>query len=190
MTLVELLVAATVMSIGVAMFITILGSVQVGVIRQERRSQSVDQARLAVENIDREIRSGNKLYDPATEQPGGFEGDVLRVYTQTNGNTRTPSNQCIRWRVKNRVLERQAYYVSGGSPVIVSPWSTVAEGIVNRDLATPTFQTTPDGRLLTVTLLVNPALGEWDGSKTQTLTTSIAIRNSATGDPCTPTPGW
>src|SRR5439155_24090766 len=103
MTLVELLVAMFILGIVLLVFTTVLASVQTAVNRQDSLNQTLDQARLSVEELYRELRSGNVLYDPALENaPAGTPGRIascsgclpgytLRVYTQTNADTRAAS---------------------------------------------------------------------------------------------------
>jgi prepilin-type N-terminal cleavage/methylation domain-containing protein len=196
MTLPELLVSMTLMGIIATMFISVLMSIQQGVTRQQHRSEMNDQARLAVEQMDREIRSGNILYDPAAETSaacGGYICDPnysLRVYTQANAPTRTPPNQCVQWLIQNRRLLRRAW--APGAGMSLSGWRVVAEGIVNRDVtpAVPAFSLDPTlgGNVLEITLLVNSRFGMPDAPRTIRINTSIAIRNSATGDQCSPIP--
>ena len=100
MTLVELLVAMSILGIVLLVFTSVLASVQRGVVRQDSLSQTLDSARLAIQQLDRELRSGNVLYDPALENApvgtpgriasctGCLPGYTLRVYTQTNADTR------------------------------------------------------------------------------------------------------
>src|SRR5438094_5740015 len=101
MTLLELIIGMMLLSIVVSIFMTVFMSVETSFGRQSDRSQSNDQARLAVEEIDREVRSGNLLYDPSLESNslyGIYPGMSLRVYTQTNAPSRDPSNRCVQWR--------------------------------------------------------------------------------------------
>ena len=176
MTLVEMLIAMAVLGILVPIFVTSLISVQTRVSRQTDRSLTNDQARLAVQELDREIRSGNLLYDPKDETPAYMS---LRVYTQTNATTRTPGNRCVQWRIVGGQLQRRDWSITWRTDDIVSPWRVVADHLVNQNVSpvVPVFQLDPDpakgytcvancsdsnqsndrfaGRSLVVTLLVN-----------------------------------
>jgi len=191
-TLVEVLVTSVLMVIVVTMYLASVWSIQESLGRSELRTRGVDAARAAIEQIDREVRSGNLIYDPATETPAGNEFYVLRVQTQANGSTRTPPTQCVRWRVANQKLERQSYQVIGGAAQVISPWRTIAEGIVNRDVtpAVPAFAMAAVGRTVNIVLLANAKLSSPD-SQTIRLETTVAIRNTVpANDPCSPTPAW
>jgi type II secretory pathway pseudopilin PulG len=165
-TLVETLLAMSVMSIVIVAFSTVMTSVQTGVERQTGRSGSNDQARLAVEELDKEIRSGNLLYDPSLETgPVGSDivaGMSLRVYTQTNADTRDPGNRCVQWRItSNQQLQRRDWSINWRTDDIVSSWIIVAESVVNRTLSPPVsaFVLDPDpakgGRSMQVLIAVN-----------------------------------
>ncbi len=87
MTLVELLVAMSIMSIVLLVFTSTLTSMQRAVVDEDVRGRLNDEARLAVQTIDKMVRSGNLLYDPEDESgndPYGAlsTGFMFRVYTQ------------------------------------------------------------------------------------------------------------
>jgi prepilin-type N-terminal cleavage/methylation domain-containing protein len=67
MTLVELMVTVALLSVVVGIFLSVLVSVQNHVAREERRHRANDQVRLAIQQLDREVRSGNVFRDPAAE---------------------------------------------------------------------------------------------------------------------------
>jgi prepilin-type N-terminal cleavage/methylation domain-containing protein len=145
MTITELMVAAAVMAVVLSIFLTVLVSMQKSFGRQTARSVSVDQARLAAEELDREIRSGNVLYDPGTENDPLHDiapSMSLRIYTQTNSNTRgTPGFRCVQWRItSDNALQRRDWTVNWRDEpdVLVSSWRVVADHILNRSV-TPTI---------------------------------------------------
>ncbi|HEX8100568.1 MAG TPA: hypothetical protein VF660_10270 [Actinomycetota bacterium] len=205
MTIAELAVAMLLMTIAASIYLGTMTSVYTGVNRQQRRSEINDQARAAVEQIDREVRSGNFIldsgtgnyrYNPATDvfaapTCGGYACAAnfsFRVYTQANATTRTPATQCVQYLITGQKLLRRSW--ASGSPTS-SGWQTVATDIVNRDLtpAVPAFaMDTTGSRTLNVTLLVNNRLGKSDAPRSVRIETSIAMRNYGSGDPCTPIP--
>ena len=175
-----------------AIFIPMLSSVQDAFQRQSDRSANNDQARLAVEEIDREIRSGNVLYDPALENDPSnsiYPGMSLRVYTQTNASTRTPGNQCVQWRVASGVLQKRSWSITWQVDGIVSAWRSIADHIVNQPTpptppTTPLFRIDPDpakgGRTIVVTLQENqnPVSG-----RTVVIQEAVTGRNTEYGYP-------
>jgi type II secretory pathway pseudopilin PulG len=174
MTLVELAVSVGILVIALTSFMAVIPSVQNALNRQANRSQSNDQVRLAVEEMDREIRSGNLLYDPKNENDpahGVYPYMALRVYTQSNADTRIPGNQCVQWRILNDQLQRRAWSPSWQVDGIVEDWRVVASSIVNRSVVpvVNAFQLDPD-----------PAKGS------RTLILSIVARASTSAGSNTP----
>jgi type II secretory pathway pseudopilin PulG len=189
MSLAELLVGMLILGIIVPVMLTTLVSVQTRVGREEDRSATNDQARLAVEELDREIRSGNLLYDPANETPPFM---TLRIYTQTNATTRDPGNRCVQWRLQNEQLERRDWTLTWRTDGKVSSWRVVADHIVNQTVSPtiPAFVLDPNaaGRSLNVTILVNQKASSGSNVKIQT---TVSGRNTEFGYPvnvCTDVP--
>jgi prepilin-type N-terminal cleavage/methylation domain-containing protein len=169
MTITELMVATVVLAVVLSIFLTVLVSMQNSFGRQAARSSSVDQARLAAEELDREIRSGNVLYNPALEndpQDGVYPSMSLRIYTQTNAGTRTPSFQCVQWRIVSDQLQRRSWAPWSDwreSPETkVSSWRVVADHILNRSVSpqVPAFtldtsQATFGNRIIRIAIVSN-----------------------------------
>src|SRR5688572_11779375 len=88
LTLVELAFAGLFLSVAIALALTLLSSAQNVVSRQQERSGNNDQARLAIQQLDREIRSGNLIYTPTAPF------DNLLVFTQANA-----VQSCVQWRI-------------------------------------------------------------------------------------------
>jgi type II secretory pathway component PulJ len=201
MTLAELTVAMAILGVLIPVLVTILASVQTRVGRQQDRSLTNDQARLAVEELDREIRSGNLLYDPREETPSYMS---LRIYTQTNATTRDPGNRCVQWRIVNGQLQRRDWTITWRTDAKVSAWRVVADHLVNGTVV-PTvraFQLDTDtskgytcvsncsdpnlanrhysGRSVVVTLVVNQNAASGKDVKVQA---SITGRNTEYGYP-------
>jgi len=197
MTLVELVVSMTILVVVLAIFLPMLASVQRAFNRQSDRSQSNDQARLAVEELDREIRSGNVLYDPGQAgQPWSddatnlvYPNMSLLIYTQTNATTRNPGNRCVQWRIAGGQLMRRDWTTTWRTDDVVDAWRLIADHIVNQPNAptpptTKAFQLDPDpnkgGRTIIVTLLVQEAAQSGQAVKIQE---SITGRNTEYGYP-------
>jgi type II secretory pathway pseudopilin PulG len=174
MTLAELAIAMILVGIVISIFSGILFSVQRGFERESERSQSNDQARLAVEELDREIRSGNVLYDPFLENDpanGIVPGMSLRIYTQSNANTR-PGFRCVQWRITSaQELQRRAWPTNWRDDPgnLVSGWRVVADHVVNRSdnptvtaFALDNSDASYGNRLVSVTIVVNenPSAGQ------------------------------
>ena len=105
------------------------------------RSQAIEEARIGVSQIDRQVRSGNVILDPANETVaasgvGPFYS--MRIFTQEDG---TP--KCAQWRVIDQDgdsygnLEYRTWNPAYPVVVDVSPWSVVAHNLVQMN-ASPT----------------------------------------------------
>ncbi|MDP9072503.1 MAG: hypothetical protein M3N68_14710 [Actinomycetota bacterium] len=151
LTVVELVVTMAVLAVVVPMALTLLDTVQRGVVAQQSRSDSTDQARLAAQQVDRQIRSGNVLYQP---ESGGMS---LRVYTQANA-----SQKCVQWRVLGRQLQWRSWTTTWLVDGDVSPWRVAADDVVNANVVPPvpvfaldTSQVEFGQRIMRVSILVN-----------------------------------
>jgi prepilin-type N-terminal cleavage/methylation domain-containing protein len=198
-TLVELMVAMSIMGIVLAIFGTTLASVQRTAVKEDVFGQSNDQARLALEQIDHEMRSGNVLYDPSLENGSGagaltsctgcLPSYTMRIYTQTNSVTRADGSGngyvCIMWTIDaNKQLLSRTW--PPDQPEEASGWRVVATGVVNRTVGTPAFALDGDplkgGRTLNVTLKVNADYTHY-ASNTVTLQAAYTGRNTSYGYP-------
>jgi Flp pilus assembly protein TadG len=189
-TAIELVIATALMMLVVGAFMAVLYPVQMNIARQGNRSTNNDQARLAMEDLDREIRSAVVLYNPASEPAPTVANYGLRIYTQSNAPTRNGGNPtCVQWRISSRNLLKRTWI--SGNPGGTAGWRTVAENVVNQDASVPAFvldtAPTSGGRIVNVTLLVNAKYGD-PAFRNVRLAASHAIRNQSVSDPCTPVP--
>ena len=200
-TLVELLVSMSIFVVVLVIFLTTFTVVQTAVHREEDKSRNNDQARLAMEELDREIRSGNVLYDPATESAPRL---MLRIYTQSNATTREPrpGYVCRLWRIDGS-QQLQTRFWPPGRPEAASSWQTIADGIVNEVVAGSqscsaagscafSLDTNPNtyDRTVDIMLLVNDDYAQHP-EDTVRIESSITGRNTSYGFPanvCSETP--
>jgi prepilin-type N-terminal cleavage/methylation domain-containing protein len=187
-TLTELLVAMSILSIVMLVFTTTLASVQKAVTAQEVRSSNNDNIRLALENMDRLVRSGNVLFDPSVVNTDCKATDsayqCLLVYSQANGTTAQPA-RCMQWRVNGTQLQERWWYPK---PAVKSPtnWRQIADGIVNLQTSpvTPTFTLDPDplkqGRSVEVLFLAGTGSAGASGPLART-EASLTARNTTYG---------
>jgi type II secretory pathway pseudopilin PulG len=178
--LVELLVSMSVLVIALAMAFTCLISILTNTRREQERADAVSQARLALAQIDRQVRSGNVLYDPATEALPMS----MRIYTQANGDQR-----CVQWQITGQRLRTRSWTPD---QVSVSAWRTVALYVVN-DSTQPPFRLQGGGtafasRLLDVRLFTRVSAA---GGPAVELRSSLSGRNTVYGydaSVCSPVP--
>jgi type II secretory pathway pseudopilin PulG len=202
MTLIEMTVVLSILSVVLIIFTTVLLGVQRAVERQSDRSGSNDQARLAIEELDKEIRSGNVLYNPqlsgctptpckwSDDSPNQiYPGMALLIYTQTNAVNRNPGNRCVQWRIAGGQLQRRDWAPTWQLDGNVSPFRVIADHIVNQPNpptppTTPAFSLDPDpnkgGRTIVVTILVNQNANSGQTVKIQQ---SVSGRNTEYGYP-------
>ena len=197
-TLPELMITVSMLVIVVATFLGVLENINTAVGRQQDRSISNDDARLAIERLDREIRSGNVLYNPEDEAEPFYS---FRIYTQANATTRTPSFQCVQWLIQDRELLRRFW--PPGEPENVSGWTVVAENIVNADpgVQVPAFTLdlpadtdnpagSKGGRTVDIVLIVDSTPDDATNNAVR-IETSLTGRNTSFGFPvdvCEPAP--
>jgi len=188
-TLAELIVSMSILAIVTTVFLTTLSSVQRATVDQQVRSDLNDQARLAMMSIDRQVRSGNLLYDPVQEGDplgrvsGGapVTGYLFRVYTQARMGGSTES-RCVLWLLddQRRLLTR--YWNQDEDADTATAWRVAADGIVNFEEGVPPFVLDPEGRTVEVALAVNPDL-DARPEATQWFEVSLTGRNTSFGYP-------
>src|SRR5919106_4030444 len=106
LSLVELVVAMAILSIVMLVMTTTLTSIQRAVVEEDVRGRLNDQARLALQSIDRLVRSGNILYDPVDESgndpyDASATGYLFRIYTQAE-RTEDEDPRCALWLVNDQ----------------------------------------------------------------------------------------
>jgi len=142
-TVIELSIVLTLLGIVLASLLSVMYAAQSNLGREISRSDSNDQVRLAVQSMDREVRSGNVLYDPANERyPAGCTGSgcqvssgmSVRIWTASNSPTRG-GDWCVQWRVTStRELQSRRwipFWTNANDTTQVTKWRTVATGITN-----------------------------------------------------------
>ncbi len=163
MSLIELTMAIGLLALVIVAVLTTLNVTQTNIDKQMSRSDSNDQLRQAFQSIDREVRSGNVLYDPTQEVFAG--GDVaagmsLRIYTQANAPTRGSQAWCVQWRItSSRELQSRRWlpgWTDATNTSQVTGWRTVATGLTNRTDNVAAFSRIGSaGNLLSVRLRAN-----------------------------------
>lgn len=116
-----MVVSMLVMSIVLGMVFTAMINMQNSANRRMQQASQVLDAQQGIAQLERQIRSGNVLYNPAGE-PIPLS---MRVYTQSNGESK-----CVQWRIVDSTNQLQ---MRSGHPTYhtVSEWRTIAEGVIN-----------------------------------------------------------
>lgn len=178
MTLVEVLVASSLLVLVLGSVLGVLATVQQGFEREVDRAVGVDQARLAIEQIQHEVASAR-----AVTVANYISMDV---YTRTNEDTRGTS-KCVQWRLSSGTLQSRTWtwpWDAGQS----NAWRTVATDLTNADTAADKlFELDPSSayasRLVNITPHVN---ANPDSGRDVELSGSALGRNIQYGvsDPC------
>jgi prepilin-type N-terminal cleavage/methylation domain-containing protein len=199
-TLVELLISMTIFSIVIALTYSVLFTIQRQTKDTTARADTVGDARIALQQIDRQVRSGNVLYSPANETTTAGctastvapsltpnAGNCMRIYTQANGEQR-----CVQWQVAAGVIRSRSWSPTWETDGLVSDWAVVAHNTVNTTASPPFIlqggATAYGSRLVDIELRIkNP---QSKGAPVN-VTSSLSGRNTAYGyDPgiCSPVP--
>ena len=192
-TLIELSVVVGILVVVLVMLLTVLEGAQSTLATQVSRSSSNDQVRLAMQTIDRDVRSGDVLYDPAGEiynascSPSSEfptcgqiqSGMALRIYTEANSPTRG-GPRCVQWRITlGGELQRRSWSTDWQSSpsTKVSGWRIVATNITNRTDNVGAFTSNGVPNLINVELRANDDPTGQKGS-TVDVQASISGRNT------------
>jgi prepilin-type N-terminal cleavage/methylation domain-containing protein len=139
-TLIELLVSMSIFSLAMAV---VFGAVILVMRKSADVQKSADAAselRIALAQIDRQVRSGNVLFSPADEQ--GYvsscsgnastnSGTCMRIFTQSNG-----SEKCVQWQITDdpsqpgtKLLRTRSWATSWQTSGDLTAWGTVARAL-------------------------------------------------------------
>ena len=177
MSLIEVVVSSAVLLTVLAIVAAFLTSAHTSVAGQQRRSVANDEARAAMEQLDREVRSAGLVLT--------LDDQSLLVHTLSNAPD--AGERCVQWTVQSRELRRRAWPI--GHPEQATGWLVIANDIANGDLARPTFVLTDTphnrvstgGRAVDTTILVGRDLS--DPTSVVATTQSLTGRNIAAGPP-------
>jgi len=183
-SLIELLVVMAIFGGLMSIVLTVLITVQKQARDNLGRSEQVGQAKLGLMQIDRQVRSGNVVIDPA--QPGELPRS-LRVYTQTDGVRR-----CVQWQVIDKTLRYRSWDPGVGG--VVEGWRVVARTLLAdaQQPATNFQRVTAAGGSQAQSVRIRLFLqAKESGGKPVEVTTILSGRNTIYGYPadvCLPIP--
>lgn len=129
LTLIELLVSMGIFSVLIAFVYGVMITVMQQTRDVEVRDNAVFNTRIALQQMDRQIRSGNVFYDPNVTSDPDYLPNSMRVYTQANGD-----NKCIQWQVKDGVLRSRSWSTTWQTDSSLTPWATVATGLLTESV--------------------------------------------------------
>jgi prepilin-type N-terminal cleavage/methylation domain-containing protein len=200
-TLVELVVAMSIFALAMSV---VFGAVILTMRKSADVQKSADAAsglRIALAVIDRQVRSGNVLLNPANEQTyvssctgdGAGSGTCMRIFTQSNG-----SEKCVQWQVTaddpahpgSSVLRTRSWSTTWQATGDLTGWSTVARGLT---MAPGTYPFTLQGGAAYNARLLDVRLEAYDTRRKagDVIQSSLSGRNTTYGydsAQCTPVP--
>lgn len=138
-TLVELLITMVVFGLAMTMVTKAVGKVERFAGDAQGSADANSEVRLALDDIDRQVRSGNVLYSPANETTpssctatGTDAGTCMRVYTQANGVQR-----CVQWQVlpdpakpTTSIIRSRSWSTTWQTDGSYTAWATKARGLL------------------------------------------------------------
>lgn len=155
LTMIELLVSMIVFSMAVVLAFSAVIIVMQKSSEAQRSADAQTELRLAVAQIDRQVRSGNVLFSPADESEptscqavGLYSGTCMRIYTQSNGD-----HKCVQWQLledtealgtyllRSRTWHPKWYLGLGD----VEEWGIVARGLQYDAGSDPAIYAPADG---------------------------------------------
>lgn len=185
-TIVEMLVVMVVLPVMAAIVYQTLIHVLQSQRQIDERTQAVDQARTAIEQIDRQVRSGNVLYDPSLETLPMS----LRIYTQSNG-----LQKCVQWQVDttNHLLRTRSWDPTWWQGTgTVGAWHVVARDVTNTSSQPPFALQGPSAsygtRLVRADLFVRVSSQGGNAVEVSTQTSGRNTQYGYTPDSCSPVP--
>ena len=190
-----------------AIFSLVMTVVFGAVITVVRKSSDVQKStdassalRIALERIDRQVRSGNVLYSPADETAPGCTGDAtaksgtcMRVFTQANGPER-----CVQWQViadpatpGTSLLRTRSWAPDWATSGDQTPWATITRGLGNPTASAYPFILQSDSDYGTRLLKVRLEAYDARRKASVVISSSMSGRNTTygyTGAQCTSSP--
>ena len=177
MTLVELIVAMSILMIAMLILLPTLLSVQNAAVNESTRSRTLDQARLAMQSIDRQVRSGNLLYPPSGS------GYTFLIYTQAY-SAQDDTSRCGMWTINSQQQLMYGYWAPLTPAGFTVSWQVVAEGVMNKVKSQSAFSLDATGRTMTVLFLINTdPSNPQNANATRQLQTSVTGRDTSFGFP-------
>jgi prepilin-type N-terminal cleavage/methylation domain-containing protein len=162
-TLIEMLITMVIFGLATGLVVKAVGKVERFASDAQGSADANSEVRLALADIDRQVRSGNVLYSPANEvtpttctATGTDAGSCMRVYTQANGVQR-----CVQWQVlpdpakpTTSLIRSRSWSPTWQTDGSYTSWATKARGLLLTPSVPPfTLQgavTSSSSRYLTV----------------------------------------
>jgi prepilin-type N-terminal cleavage/methylation domain-containing protein len=188
-TLIEMSIVGALLSVVIGATLLVMNGAQTNLGREISRTDSNDQVRLAMQSVDRDVRSGDVLYNPADEVYAAGDvaaGMAMRIYTESNQPTR--GKRCVQWRITSQGELQQRNWVPTNPAGTVTGWRVTATGIKNRTDGIAAFARPNPGTLNIVNIVLRSNNDATKG-KTVQVSASVSGRNTtffSANSPCGP----
>jgi prepilin-type N-terminal cleavage/methylation domain-containing protein len=188
-TLIEMSIVGALLSVVVGATVLVMNGAQTNLGREISRADSNDQVRLAMQSVDRDVRSGDVLYNPADEVYAAGEiapGMSMRIYTESNQPTR--GKRCVQWRITSDGELQQRNWAPTDPAGTNTGWRITATGITNRAEAVAAFARPNPGTLNIVNIVLRANTDATKGKPVQ-VDASVSGRNTtffSASEPCGP----
>lgn len=139
-TLIELLVSMGIFSLCMTLVFGAVILVMRKSLDVQKSADAASELRLALAQIDRQVRSGNVLFSPADEatyvstcvgDATTNSGTCMRIFTQSNG-----SEKCVQWQLIDdaahpgtKILRTRSWATNWVTTGDLTGWGTVARGL-------------------------------------------------------------
>ena len=138
-TLVEMLITMVIFGLAMTVVTKSVNKVEKFANDAQGSADATSEVRLALDDIDKQVRSGNVLYSPANETTpssctasGTDAGSCMRVYTQANGTQR-----CVQWQViadpakpTTSIIRSRSWSPNWQTDNAYTAWATKARGLL------------------------------------------------------------
>jgi prepilin-type N-terminal cleavage/methylation domain-containing protein len=145
-TLIELLITMMVFGVAMSLVTKAVSKVEHFASDAQGSADANGEVRLALDDIDRQVRSGNVLYSPANETTpssctasGTDAGSCMRVYTQANG-----AQRCVQWQLiadptsaSTSILRSRSWSPAWQTDGSYTAWATKARGLLRTPSVAP-----------------------------------------------------
>lgn len=202
-TLVELLVTMAVLTFVMTLSVRVSATIARSLSDTRTFAESVSAVRLGLGSMERQVRSGDVLFNPVSEAGitpqcvayGSNAGSCMRVYTQVDG-----VKQCVQWQIiadgarpGTALMRSRSFSPSWSLDGKVGDWRTVADGLRPPSASSPPFTLSSptsaySNRLLEVELVSVDASRT---TRTTTVKTALSGRGTVYGGDsslCSPGP--
>jgi prepilin-type N-terminal cleavage/methylation domain-containing protein len=175
-SLIELIVAMTIFTIFIAVFLAAVVGLARGTTQARASSESAGGVMLVFQNIDRQVRYADAINFPGASSATGYRYIEFRTPASS-----MPTNEttCTQWRFlpDQKRIESRRWKDTPGS--VATPWATKLATVISKPDATYPFALIPAAGPSKQQLQLSIDAGLASGSGKTSISTSFVARNSS-----------